>query len=127
MKYWVNVVSRTHVRNGVAGEFMQADHGKDTRLKRIAKPVQSFTAIGDVTDDAPHLAGANPETPAWRRRVRFRPCAETPVRPLIEGLEFIRNKKSWGVVFRRGFFEIGERDFEAIARAMGCEEAGCEK
>ncbi len=36
--------------------------------------------------------------------------------PLIESLDFIRNKKSWRFVFRRGLFEIGEDDFQKIAR-----------
>ena len=37
MRYWVNTVSRDHVQRGVAGGFTQADHGKDTRLKRMSK------------------------------------------------------------------------------------------
>jgi len=140
MRYWVNTISRSHVQNGVAGGFTQADHGKDTRLKRLSKgdgivfysprtdiragePVQSFTAIGEVTDDQPYQVEMTPEFHPWRRRVKFLPAAEARIQPLIDGLEFIRNKKSWGVVFRRGFFEIGEGDFQAIARAMSAEGA----
>ena len=41
-----------------------------------------------------------------------------PIQPLIEHLDFITNKKSWGFPFRRGFFEIGESDFRRIAAAM---------
>lgn len=135
MRYWVNTVSRSHVQNGVAGGFTQADHGEDTRLKRLSKgdgivfysprtemragdPVQSFTAIGEVTDEAPYQVEMTPEFHPWRRHVKFLPVAEAKIQPLIENLEFIRNKKSWGVVFRRGFFEIGEKDFQAIREAM---------
>jgi hypothetical protein len=135
MRYWVNTVSRSHVQNGVAGGFTQADHGKDTRLKRLSKgdgivfysprtdmragdPVQSFTAIGEVIDESPYQVEMTPEFHPWRRRVNFLPAAEAKIQPLIENLEFIRNKKSWGVVFRRGFFEIGEKDFFAIRDAM---------
>ena len=135
MRYWVNTVSRSHVQNGVAGGFTQADHGKDSRLKRLSMgdgivfysprtdmragdPVQSFTAIGEVVDEAPYQVEMTPEFHPWRRRVKFQSAAEAKIQPLIENLEFIRNKKSWGVVFRRGFFEIGEKDFQAIARAM---------
>jgi len=50
--------------------------------------------------------------------VKFLPSVEASIHPLIEQLEFIRNKKSWGFIFRRGLFEIGESDFNAIARAM---------
>ena len=140
MRYWVNTVSRSHVQNGVAGGFTQADQGKDTRLKRLSKgdgivfysprtdmragqAVQSFTAIGEVTDEAPYQVEMTPEFHPWRRRVTFLPAAEARIRPLIDGLDFIRNKKSWGVVFRRGFFEIGEADFQAIAQAMKTEGA----
>jgi EVE domain-containing protein len=130
MRYWVNTISRNHVRAGVEGGFTQADHGKDSRLKRLSKgdgivfysprtefkageQLKMFTAIGEVEDDAPYQVEA-----AWRRRVNFRSSAEAPIHPLIEQLEFIRNKKSWGFTFRRGFFEIGESDFRRIAAAM---------
>ncbi|MGZ7080910.1 MAG: EVE domain-containing protein [Thermoanaerobaculia bacterium] len=139
MRYWVNTISRAHVQNGLAGGFTQADHGKDSRLKRMAKgdrivfysprtemqagqAVQRFTAIGEVTDDAPYQVEMTPEFHPWRRRVNFRTAGEAPIQPLIEQLEFIRNKKSWGFTFRRGFFEIGEADFRTIERAM--ENAG---
>ena len=141
MKYWVNTISQTHVRNGVAGGFTQADHGKDSRLRRMAKgdgivfyspraemkagpPVQSFTAIGEVVDEAPYQVEMNDEFKPWRRAVKFLPASEAPIQPLIENLEFIRNKKSWGVVFRRGFFEIGEGDFGRIREAMTGEARG---
>ena len=131
MRYWVNIISQSHVQDGVAGGFTEADEGRESRLRKMTKgdrlvfypprterlagqPVQKFTAIGEVADEEPYQA----ESKAWRRRVRFLPAAEAPVQPLIDNLEFISNKKSWGVVFRRGFFEIGESDFKTIAGAM---------
>jgi hypothetical protein len=135
MRYWITTVSLTHVQNGVTGEFTQVDHGKDSRLKRLTKgdtvvfysprtemragaPVQRFTAIGEVVDEAPYQIELGP----WRRRMKFLPVAEAPIQPLIEHLDFIRNKKSWGFTFRRGFFEIGESDFKTIAGAMSAEK-----
>ena len=135
MRYWVNTISRMHVQNGVAGGFTQADHGSNTRLKRLSKgdrivfyspraemqageKVQSFTAIGEIADEAPYQVEVTPEFRPWRRRVNFLSTAEAPIQPLIESLEFIRNKKSWGVIFRRGLFEIGETDFTRIKSAM---------
>ena len=136
MRYWVNTVSRSHVQSGVDGGFTQADHGKNSRLKRLSKgdsivfysprtefnageALQRFTAIGEVIDDSPYQAEVSAEFRPWRRRMKFLSLEEAPIRPLIEQLEFIRNKKSWGFTFRRGFFEIGESDFRTIARAMG--------
>jgi predicted RNA-binding protein len=48
----------------------------------------------------------------------FYKAEETPIKPLIEKLDFIENKQSWGFKFRFGFFEIAEHDFELIRQAM---------
>lgn len=135
MRYWVNTISRGHVRRGVDGGFTQAGHGKATGLKRMAKgdrivfysprtelgggePLQAFTAIGTIADDAPFQVEMTPDFHPWRRKVVFATSEEVPIRPLIESLDFIRNKKSWGFVFRRGLFAIEERDFQTIEQAM---------
>ena len=130
MRYWINTVSRSHVQNGIAGGFTQADHGKESRLKRLSKgdaivfysprtefqageALQRFTAIAEVEDEVPYQADAS-----WRRNVKFAACSEAPIHPLIDQLDFITNKKSWGTPFRRGFFEIAEADFRKIEEAM---------
>ncbi|HKR65598.1 MAG TPA: EVE domain-containing protein [Thermoanaerobaculia bacterium] len=135
MRYWINTVSREHVQRGVAGGFTQADHGDDKRLRRLAsgdaivfyspraamqagEKVQSFTAIGTIADDAPVQVDVSPDFRPWRRAVAFKPCSETPIQPLLEQLDFIRDKKQWGFPFRRGLFEIAESDFRTIERAM---------
>lgn len=134
-RFWVNTVSRGHVLRGAAGGFAQADHGAASRLKRMAQgdrivfysprtefeggePLQTFTAVGEVLDVAPFQVEITEDFKPWRRTIRFDACGEAAVRPLIGQLEFIRNKKSWGIVFRRGFFEITERDFGIIEAAM---------
>ncbi|RZK52785.1 MAG: EVE domain-containing protein, partial [Pedobacter sp.] len=38
--------------------------------------------------------------------------------PLIDDLNFIQNKKSWGYPFRFGFFEINQHDFDLISTQM---------
>jgi hypothetical protein len=135
LRYWVNTISREHVQRGIAGSFTQADHGKNTRLKRLAKgdrivfysprtefrggeQLQAFTAIGEITDDEPYQVTMTPDFHPWRRRVAFSPCTEVPVQPLIADLTFIKNKTQWGFPFRRGLFEISEDDFRLIASAM---------
>ncbi len=45
-------------------------------------------------------------------------CSETPIASLIEQLDFIKNKKSWGYQFRFGFFVILVQDFELISSKM---------
>ena len=58
----------------------------------------------------------------YRRDIRFVEGEEISIRLLLEDLTFIKNKKSWGYVFRFGFFEIPELDFQRIAAAMKVEE-----
>lgn len=135
MRYWINTVSRTHVQVGVDGGFTQADHGKRTRLQRLEKgdliafysprtefrggePPQAFTAIGRVADEEPYQVEMRAGFHPWRRRVAFFESQASPIRPLIEALSFIKNKKKWGYAFRRGMFEVERTDFERIAEVM---------
>ena len=136
MRYWINTVSREHVRRGMAGQFTQANHGQPTGLRNVGRgdyiafysprteftggePLQAFTALAVVTDEKAYQEPVLPDFQPWRRRVEYLPATDAPIRPLIDELEFIRNKKSWGFMFRRGFFEINAADFGRIARAMG--------
>jgi predicted RNA-binding protein len=140
MRYWINTVSLDHVQKGIEGGFTQADHGNDSRLKKLTKgdriifysprteyqagaSVQSFTAIAEVIDEKPYQVEIVPEFKPWRRQVRFLSTAAVAIQPLIESLGFIKNKTSWGFVFRRGTFEIEEADYLTIARAMNVELA----
>ncbi|MGV0788951.1 EVE domain-containing protein [Mycolicibacterium sp. XJ2] len=134
MTNWINTVSRDHVELGVRGRFTQANHGKPAMLRRMARgdwivfyspravypdgpPLQAFTAIGQIVDDEPYL-DASTDTDRWRRNVDFLDCAETPIRPLIEHLDFIEDKSRWGYKFRFGVFKIGDADLEVIRSAM---------
>lgn len=135
MKCWVNTISRDHVQVGVEGGFTQAGHGKAAALRRLSagdwltfyspktslkggEPLQAFTAIGRVADDELYQVEMAPGFVPWRRNVDFVDCVETPIRPLIDALSFIKDKQRWGYVFRFGLFEIPQRDFELIKRAM---------
>ncbi|HEY7052356.1 MAG TPA: EVE domain-containing protein [Mycobacterium sp.] len=135
MTNWMNTVSRDHVQQGVRGRFTQANHGKPHALRRMAKgdwivfyspktaleggaPLQAFTAIGQVVDDEPYQVEMSPDFQPWRRNVDFLPCIETPIRPLIDQLNFIDDKKRWGYKFRFGVFKIDDHDLELIRRTM---------
>jgi hypothetical protein len=135
MKSWVNTISRDHVQVGVEGGFTQAGHGKAAGLKRLhagdwlvfysprtslkgGEPLQAFTAIGRVADDDLYQVEMAPGFVPWRRNVDFVDSVDTPIRPLIDQLTFIRDKQHWGYVFRFGLFEIPHSDFELIKRAM---------
>jgi EVE domain len=135
-KYWIGVASREHVKKGVAGGFAQVCHGKGGPLKRMEagdwiiyyspvevfghkEPYRKFTAIGKINENEPYqFAMANDFIP-WRRDVSFMPAQDVAIESLIEMLSFIKNKKQWGFPFRRGCFEIPEKDFKLIAHKMG--------
>jgi EVE domain len=134
-RYWIGVASKDHVMKGVEGGFCQLCHGKSNPLKRLApsdwiiyysprtamdggEPVQAFTAIGRLKKGEPYLFDMGNGFIPHRRDVEFMAAQEAPIRPLIENLTFIKNKKSWGYAFRFGIIEILEIDFLQIAAAM---------
>jgi len=105
MKYWISIVSRDHVR-GVVGGFTQANHGKLWALRKMSKgdklifyslkthfedgePLQSFTALGEITDDEPYQAEMGADFHPWRCTVRFEKIQEVPIRCLIDKRDFI--------------------------------------
>jgi predicted RNA-binding protein len=135
MKYWIVVVSKDHIARGVEGGFMQANHGKEAPLKRMDvgdgvifyspkktyggnEVLQAFTAIGEVADDKIYQHKMADDFIPYRRNINYFKCQETPIAPLINELDFIENKTSWGYKFRFGFFEIPERDYKLIRSAM---------
>ena len=133
-RYWIGVVSRSHVVRGVEGGFAQLGHGKEAPLRRLAagdwlvyysprtahpdgEPLQAFTAIGQVEDDdvfRVELGGFRP----WRRRVRYERCREVAAAELLDDLDLVPDRRKWGMIVRRGLVEIGRADFERIAHAM---------
>lgn len=134
-RYWITTISLDHVLLGVEGGFTQADHGRDTRLRRLqhgdgiafyssrtamrtGKPLQRFTALGVVADDEPYQVDVRPGFRPWRRRIEFEDVADVPVRPLLPMLGFVDDEERWGIPFRRGLFEVPAGDFACIAGAM---------
>jgi len=133
--FWIVVASRDHVQQGVREGIAQACHGKKDPLKRMqagdvviyysskeyfgkTEKCQKFTAIGLVEDKETYQATVNEDFHPFRRDIRFCVCKEVSILPLIDELEFIPNKKSWGYPFRSGVLKIGKKDGERIALAM---------
>lgn len=134
-RYWIGVASKDHVLKGIAGGFCQLCHGKSNPLKRLAigdwivyysprtaiqggELVQSFTAIGKISEGEPYRFNMGKGFIPHRRDVQFIAAEDAPIHPLIEDLSFIQNKKSWGYPFRFGLLKIPEVDFQRIAEAM---------
>jgi predicted RNA-binding protein len=135
MKYWINTVSREHVAIGKKAGIVQANHGKLAPIKRLSpgdrmlfysprstlhggEPLKSFTAVATISDDRIYQVELTDDFKPFRRNAVFEDCKEIKIEPLIEKLDFIKNKKSWGYMFRFGLFEISRHDFETIYSLM---------
>ena len=83
------------------------------------QPCRKFTALGQITSEAPYQVCMTPSFVPWRHDVTFKETKSIAIEPLIDTLSFIKNKQQWGFPFRRGCFEISAADFGIIAEAMG--------
>ena len=137
-QFWIGVVSREHVQFGVSGGFIQLNHGKKAPLQRLhagdgfvyyspktsypaGEPCQMFTAIGIVRTGEVYRAEMGDDFHPFRLDVHFLEARETPIKPLLEQLSFIKDKAHWGAAFRFGQLKIPAQDFKRIAEAMGCD------
>ena len=136
-RYWIGVVTQDHVARAVEGRFVQVSHGRAGPLERMrpgdgfayysprsreggGEVLQSFTAIGRVTDGPLERADGSDGEPCFRRGIEYLPANAAPIRPLLDALSFIRSRPHWGAAFRFGFLPIPEDDFRRIAQAMAC-------
>lgn len=140
-RYWIVVASRDHAQNGKENGIIQACHGKKGPLARMKQGdwvlvysskekfgekefCRKFTAIGRIQDDEVFSFPMSADFVPFRRRVFFLPSKDAEILPLVQDLDFIRNKKSWGFPFRFGILEIGSTDFETIAERMDADVKG---
>lgn len=134
--FWIGVVSKAHVQNGVRGGFIQLNHGKKAAVQRLkagdmlamysprtdypdGAALQAFTAIGTVASGEVYQVEMSPDFKPFRVDVKFHECQDAPIKPLIDRLSFIRDKTHWGAAFRFGYLRVPEVDFRLIAQAMG--------
>lgn len=134
-KFWIGVASKEHVENGISWGICQFCHGKVGPAKRLKKGdfviyysskvsmggkelYQKFTSIGEVTDDVPYQVDIGGGFMPYRRNIKYFDAKHVDIKPLVPILPFIKNKTSWGYVFRYGFLEIDRESFEIIATNM---------
>jgi len=136
-RFWIGVVSREHVQSGIRGGFVQLSHGKKDPLQRLragdgfiyyspraSYPTgdlcQMFTAIGIVKSGVIYQVDMGEDFHPFRIDVLYLNAHETPIRPLLDKLSFIKNKTNWGAAFRFGCLAVPVEDFKVISEAMGC-------
>jgi hypothetical protein len=134
-RYWIGVVSKSHVTIGVKGGFAQLCHGKSAPLKKmkqddwliyysprtdfnLGEPLQAFTAIGQVSDNLVYEFAMTEDFVPFRRNIQYTSCKEISIRNLLDQLTFTKDNKNWGYSFRMGHFEINQEDFIMISQAM---------
>ncbi len=135
LRRWVSTASLEQVLLGVAGGFVQADGGREARLRVLRRgdpivfysprlapgsttTVQQLTALGEVADDEPYQVEGGGGARPWRRRVDFEEVGRVPIRPLIAMLGFVTDEQRWGLPFRSGLLEVTAGDFGVLAGAM---------
>lgn len=134
-RFWIGVVSASHVKCGELGGFAQLCHGKSAPLRKMragdwliyysprtdmtkGTSLQAFTAIGEVADDKVYEYQMSESFVPFRRNIRYISCREVKIRELLEQLSFTRGNPNWGYSFRYGQFEIDREDFLTIASVM---------
>ncbi len=134
---WVGVVSRAHVLRGVAGGFAQLSHGKHGPLARMnvgdwlvyyspktdfpdGAPLRAFTALGQIVGEDAYAFDMGGGFVPYRRDIAYlKELHEVPIRDVASELEFITGRANWGMLARRGHFEIEMADLHRIGTAMG--------
>lgn len=133
---WIGVVSLAHVERGVAGGFAQVCHGKQGPLMRmqpgdwfiyyspatemrVGLPLRAFTAIGKVCERAVYRFDAGDGLSFFRRDIDYFVAKQAPLQSVASALHFTRAGSNWGMLARRGHFEIDTHDCQLIAHAMG--------
>jgi hypothetical protein len=135
MNYWIIVASKDHLQRGVAGGFIQANHGKAASLKRMhagdwvifyspklefekLEKLQCFAAICKIVDENIYQHDMGGGFVPFRRNAQFLPSRDVSILLLINHLTFINDKTYWGAPFRFGTLQIPEQDFRLIAEKM---------
>lgn len=133
--YWVGVVSKDHVEKGKLLEICQFCHGKSWPLKKISNgdyiiyyspkkalnstvPYKKFTAIAYIEDNDIYQERVSDHFSPYRIKARFIETSDVQLIDLKTKLSFLQSTKNYGLLFRKGFFQIKEGDFKKIYRAM---------
>ena len=82
-------------------------------------PLRAFTALGQVVGETTYTFDMGGGFVPYRRDIAYvKEAREVPVSELAPHLEFIA-RGNWGMLARRGHFEIAMADLHRIAAAMG--------
>ncbi|EJF98912.1 hypothetical protein MEI_00079 [Bartonella vinsonii subsp. arupensis Pm136co] len=135
MKHWIAIISRDHARLAAKLGFLQVCHGKAGPLQKTSKGDEVFIycprsemGTGKILqtiefqcvfkDNNIYQVEQTPNFTPFRKDVLLNKQAKPVVLKEIQGLEFLSNPR-WGMLAKRGFFEITAYDATRIRKAMG--------
>lgn len=134
MRHWVAVISREHASIAAGSGFLQVCHGKAAPLRQTGAGDEVFiycprTEMGKgallrtveyhcvFRDDVIYQVEQFPGFRPFRKDVTFSKNLCAVVLKNVAGLQFSSNS-GWGMLTRRGFFEIGLSDAALLRTAM---------
>jgi len=137
---WIGVAAARHIAIGVAEGFAMFAHGRHEAAARVlpgdwvayyspregiddGAPVRAFTAIGVALDGGPVARAMTPADTGWSRPMHWLDARPADVYPLLDRLSFIKDRRHWGIAFRRSLFSVSAADFTIVAEAMGAGDA----
>ena len=135
-RYWIGVATKIHVDRATSDGICMFAHGRHSAVLRLSPgdrfayygprehldggaPVQQFLALGVVEDGQPIPTQMSADASGWMREAAYLPTVPADVYDLLDGLSFVRDRRHWGMYFRRSLFEIDREDMLLIAGAMG--------
>jgi hypothetical protein len=84
------------------------------------RPLRAFTAIGRIAAEGLYTCDMGNGFVPNRRDVAYLPIVrEVPIDDIAAQLRFVRDNPNWGLLARRGHFEIDLEDLSVIAAALG--------
>ena len=130
MKHWIAVISLAHAEIAAASGFLQVCHGKEKPLQATRAGDEVFIycprtemGAGEVlksvafrcvfNDDRIYQVEQAPGFHPFRKDVSFDHDFQAVPIKAVAGLELTRNP-NWGMLARRGFFQISAHDAERL-------------
>ena len=104
--------------DGVVFYSARETYTPKSKGKAEGKVCQKFTGLGRVKDDDVYQVKVFEGFEPYRRNADYEEGKEVSILPLLEKLDFIRDKTHWGASLRFGFLKIAEGDWELIQNEL---------
>lgn len=131
-KYYLFTGPLSHLSHFKKKGYVQQNFNHKKRLEKLSigdyivfyasresssstEPYRKIIAIGRITDDKIKTVTVDKKK-FHRMKAKFYNYKETPLSEFINDLDFIKNKKYYGLYFISGFREISKHDFNIIRK-----------